>query len=177
MWFRLICAACLVSVLSAARADDATAVSTGQFTYRVPAIDLMALPAKGWYQAIVGFQITNTGSVPVRLALVPAWPTLQLIGVGLNFTLKGGGVSGIPFAGDNRVGNCTGMADNFVTIRPGYSANGNLVLEVNAGPGDSSIALAKHGRFSANLMVQSMDDKKCWIEAFGAPEVTVRSHL
>jgi hypothetical protein len=156
-------------------ADSDAVVSTGQFTFKIAPIDLTARPGKGNYQAIVGFQITNTGSVPVRLALVPAWPTLQLAGVGVNFTLRSNGVTGIPWYGDGRASQCSAGADNFVVVRPTFSVSGNLVLDVGAG--DVELAMTKRGRFSGNLMVQSLDDKKCWLEAFGISDVAVNAHL
>jgi hypothetical protein len=60
-------------------------------------------------------------------------------------------------------------------LRPTYSVTGSLVLDAYAA--DQDIALVKRARLSANLMVQSLEDKKCWIEPFSVDDVPVGVHL
>lgn len=157
-------------------ADESGAVgSTGQFQYRVAGVDVTWKPSqKSWMQATVGFRITNTGTSPVRFAIVQSWPTLQLEGAAVHFTLRSGGISGIVFSLYGQSA-CSQVAENFTILRPTYSVTGSLVLDAYAA--DQDIALVKRARLSANLMVQSLEDKKCWIEPFSVDDVPVRVHL
>ena len=166
---------CLVYLApSLANETDATG-DTGQFQYRITQIDLTWKPGfKTYFQATVGFQITNTGKFPVRIALVPNWPTVQLEGASVQLQLRSGGLSGMAFSNDNRISQCPQAAENFTILRPNYKIGGNLILDAYTAVPD--LPLAKRARFSAILMVQSLDDKKCWIEPFSVLDVPVNVH-
>ena len=156
--------------------ESGAVASTGQFEYRVSGVDVAWKPGqKPWMQATVGFRITNTSPAPVRFAIIQSWPTLQLEGAAVHFTLRSGGISGIVWSLNNLIGACSEHAENFTMLRPTYSVTGSLVLDAYAA--DQDIALVKHARLSATLMVQSLDDKKCWIEPFSVDDIPVGVHL
>jgi hypothetical protein len=67
-------------------------------------------------QAMVGFEITNTGKLRVQIAIVPAWPTIQLEDAAVQMQMNWQNVSGL---------------------------------------------------------VQSLDDRKCWLEPFSVRDVPV----
>ena len=168
---------CLL-VASAACADEGGAVGkTGQFTYRVSQMDVAWKPGSRntYMEATIGLEITNTGSSPVRIAVVPNWPSAQLEGAAVHFALQSGGLTGIPYFNSNQPQYCAQNAENFLVVRPGITIGANLVLDAYA-PGQE-VALVKRARFSANMMVQSLEDKKCWIEPFSVQGVAVAGHF
>lgn len=160
---------CITS--ACASGADATG-DTGQFHYRITQIDLAPQPGlKFGLQAMVGFEITNTGKLPVRVAIVPAWPTIQLEGAAVQLQMNWQNVSGLVTFWSNSVGSCTQGASDFTLLRPSATVIGNLVLTGRMA--EAEMPVVKHARFTASLMVQSLDDKKCWLEPFSVRDVPV----
>jgi hypothetical protein len=129
-----------------------TKSDTGQFQYQFSTVDVTPSPGSkpnSMIQATVGFEIRNTGSNPVRVAMIPDWPTLQTEG-GAHFTLRRGGVSGLPMISSGRERACDDAAQRLSIIRS--------------------------GRISGQLYVKSAETGKCWIEPFTAANVSVAVH-
>ncbi len=169
----LISALMAFILLTPSYASDTEATGdTGQFHYKVSQIDLTHSPGnKFGIKATVGFQITNGGRSPVRVAIVPVMPTVQLQGASVELRSSASTVSGIATFWINQVSYCAQGADNFTLLRPNSMVVGNLVLDARMS--DSDLPLSKRARFTANLMVQSLEDKKCWIEPFSVVDVPV----
>ena len=152
--------------------DIGASADTGQFHYRVTQIDLVQTPGNRLsVQALLGFEITNTGKVPVRIAIVPVWPAIQLEGAGLQLQLAWRGIIGVASFWSGSTANCTQGAADFTLLRPNSTVIGNLVLEGRLP--DPDLPVAQRARFTASVMVQSLEDKQCWIEPFSVANVPV----
>lgn len=149
---------------------------TGQFEYRFSAVDVTPVPGSkpnSAIQATVGFEIRNTGSNPVRVAMIPAWPTLQTEG-GMHFVLSRRGASGLPMIPSRHEEACDDAAQRLSIVRPQTTLAASLVFETNLHGRD--LTPAKLGRISGQLYVKSEATGKCWIEPFTAANVSVAVH-
>jgi hypothetical protein len=162
----------LLASLSAFGESPSAVGTTGQFEYKVSQIDVGFRPHyPRILQATVNLAVKNLGSFPVRIAITQPVPSVQLVGAAVDFMEQNGGASGIQYIGDNRTAYCAQNANNFTLVRPGATAAANLLLY--APFADQKLSLVRLARFSASLMVQSLDDKKCWIEPLSVADIPV----
>mgnify|MGYP007095242882 CR=1 FL=1 len=163
--------AMLLSMTAAAEKGDSIN-KTGQFEYTFSTVEVSPIPGRSrntGIQATAGFEIRNTGSVPVRVAVVTPWPTLQIEG-GIHFVIRYRGITGIAFD-DISIQDCSKAAVSFSLIRPDNSLTASLFFDSNLG--GRELLPASWGRISGQLLVQSTDDKTCWIEPFTVGRVSV----
>ena len=163
----------LLMLATAATSDAGSASQTGQFEYQFSMVEVSPTPgrpANTWVQAVAGFEIRNTGSVPVRIAMVPLWPTLQIEG-GVQFKIRPRGVTGLAVDSNPNVRGCLSRAEDYSVLRPGQAMTASMIFDSNLGGRD--LLPAKWGRISGQLLVQSLEDKRCWIEPFTVGKVAV----
>lgn len=158
----------LLSMTAAAEKNDSIN-DTGQFEYSFSTVYVSPKPNSGSYlQATAGLNIKNTGSVPVRIAVVPQWPTLHVEGA--QFRVRYKGINGVEYA-DIDITKCVDVAPKFSLLRPQRSLAASLIFDSEHKV--SALLSAKWGRISGQLMVHSMEDNKCWIEPFTVGRVPV----
>jgi hypothetical protein len=143
----------------------------GQFDYEIAQIDVSEF-RNGVAQATLGISLTNTGKSPVRVAIVPSWPTVQLIGDGAEFSLRGGGVSGLKIQ-NIPITACKLRAEDFTLLRPGQTLGASMTFDSINRKKLDDLKPVKRGRFNANIMVQSLEDQKCWTETLFDQQVPV----
>lgn len=154
-----------------ASAPSSSGGKAGQFAFSFESVEISPRPHQApnmGVQATVGFDITNTSAKPVRVALIPQWPSLQAEG-GITFDTRPNGVTGVAGFNNTSVQNCERGAPNFSLLRPGESIRSNIVLDGTFGGRD--VAKISWARFSGSLMVQSVDDKTCWIEVLSSAKI------
>lgn len=163
--------AMLLTMTAAAEKNDSIN-ETGQFEYSFSTVEVSPIPGQKpntEIQATAGFEIKNTGSAPVRIAVITPWPTLQIEG-GVQFKLRYSGITGVSSYDGNR-DYCSKAAPNFSLLRPNKILTASLIFDSDLK--GRTLLSAKRGRISGELMVQSMEDNKCWIEPFTVGRVPV----
>ncbi|MFT3855979.1 MAG: hypothetical protein QM742_00145 [Aquabacterium sp.] len=138
----------------------------GALAVRFERIDIGPRPGSGpdaALQATLGMEITNTGSAPLRLAVVPQWPTLQVDG-GVLFGIRPHGVSGLQIFGSDNVAACERATQNFSLLRPGQTFTASMVFDTDLR--GRKLPDVRAGRLSGMLMVYSEADKSCALEPF-----------
>ncbi len=156
--------AILLSMTVAAEKKDSIN-DTGQFQYSFSTVEVSPIPGRKpntEIQATAGFEIKNIGSAPVRIAVIAPWPTLQIEG-GIHFNIRPAGITGVSFHNGNR-NYCAEASPNFSLLRPNKILTASLIFDSDLK--GRTLLSAKWGRISGELMVQSMEDNRCWIEPF-----------
>lgn len=161
----------------AGRSGEATVVRSGHFEFKFQPVEISPAPGSkpnGALQATLGLEIKNLSASPVRLAVVPEWPTLQAEG-GIQFRLRGRGITGVESYNRDEIDNCPTAASNFSLLRPGQSISSNFVFDTDLE--GREIRTISWARVSGSLMVESESEKKCWKEPFAASRVQTATFL
>lgn len=149
-------------------------VRSGDFELRFTTAEIRPLPgysANSYMQATVGVDITNNGDVPLRIAIIPGWPTLQIEG-GVQFDNNGQDITGIEKLNLYDAGRCQTDINNFSLIRPENTVTASMKFQTNLD--GRNLSDANFGRLSGTMMVQTSDGNSCTKEPFTAAKIPVK---
>lgn len=169
---------CLVvtSVSGVAQAQIVT--RSGQLDHSFETVEVRPRPGSkpnSEIQATLGFRTKNPGSTPLRVAMVPPWPSIHLEeGIHMTvreFPMADFGIRGIYYDRYVTVANCATSAQNFTLLRPGDSLTANLVFDADLK--GQAAPPSKWGRISGALLVETPGDGKCVLSSFSASKLPV----
>lgn len=154
----------------------ATPAEAGQFEYKVVKVHIHRAPgASGWAEASLGFDLKNTGTVAIQVALIGS--TALQTDAGHRFSVANEtGVSGLSFCPNSDVDSCERSVKNYTRLLPGQTLSGSIVLGGVRLDG-KQLGPVSWARFSGGLFVHELSSGKNWIEPFTVGELKVTSTI
>ena len=149
-------------------------VNVGELVFGIRRIEIRPRPGgtpnrDQW--AVMGIDVTNTSVSPVHVAIVPAWPAIQIDGA-IEFKIRyPPGVTGLETFDRESVDYCVQNAKNFTRLVSGQTITANLPFETDLHGGN--FLQVNSGRISGAIMVYSPDNNSCVKEAITASDIPV----
>ncbi|HEY0685219.1 MAG TPA: hypothetical protein VGD45_22970 [Steroidobacter sp.] len=151
----------LISICAGVAADNTATNNAGALKLTVSTAVITnypGYPTDTWLLATLGLNIENTGTTPVRIALLRDLSLQMEDGDGATFKL--GQLNGLADCRHRKVAECDRESDDFEVLARGQKTTVNVVLQANLGR--RPLGRVKSARVSGSLFIKNQETGQSW---------------